>query len=181
MVPDVWDYESDARVASERDSKFRQGNGGPTTLSADTGPDMHRYLHGYVRRLRVLAWNEREQRRRALLRVNVFLLVYVRILLSLPALVLPVGDSLLRSAVLRMLLVCCTVGLLLAAARWLDSRPVHTFGLEIDRRWVSGAPVGTIIGGAILTVARALGVMGGWITVGRPGASPPPTTSGGSG
>lgn len=61
-----------------------------------------------------------------------------------------------------------TVGLLLGAAAYLDRRPVHAFGLEIDQHWVIDAIVGLTIGGAIPTAA-ALGFFGGWITVGETG------------
>ena len=130
---------------------------------------MYSYINEYFRRLRLLAWNEREQRPRSLVRVGLFLILYGSLFLTLPNLVWPSGDSLLRSATLRVLLVCCTFGLLFGAATYLDKRPVCSFGLRITRRWVSDALAGAIIGGTIPVVAVALGVFGGWITVGNPG------------
>lgn len=129
---------------------------------------MHPYIREYFRRLRLLAWNEREQRPRSLVRVNLFVILYVGIFLALPNLVWPSGDSLLRSATLRVLLVCCTLGLLLGAATYLDKRPVRSFGLQISRRWATDALAGAIIGGTIPVAAVILGVIGGWITVGDP-------------
>ncbi|TSD08620.1 hypothetical protein DP107_18985 [Haloglomus irregulare] len=129
---------------------------------------MHPYIHEYFRRLRLLAWNEREQRPRSLIRVGLFLILYAALFLTLPNLVWPSGDSLLRSATLRVLLVCCTLGLLLGAATYLDKRPVRSLGLRITRRWASDALAGAVIGGTIPIAAVGLGVIGGWITVGDP-------------
>lgn len=132
---------------------------------------MHPYIHEYFRRLRLLSWNEREQRLRALLRVNVFVIVYAIVFISLPILVSPPGDELFRSAVLRVLLLCCTIGLVVGAAIYLDKRPVQGYGLELDRGWMSDLLAGLVIGGAIPTVAVTLGVVGGWITVVETGYS----------
>jgi membrane protease YdiL (CAAX protease family) len=126
---------------------------------------VHSYIHEYLRRLRLLAWNEREQRPRAFLRIYIFLIAYTTIFISIPILVAPSGDSLFRSALLRTILTLCVTGLLFGAATYIDKRPIHTFGLEIDRHWGVDALVGLIIGGAIPTVATVLGLLGGWITV----------------
>ena len=128
---------------------------------------MHPYIREYFRRLRLLAWNEREQRPRSLVRVELFLILYAGVFLALPNLVWPSGDSLLRSATLRVLLVCCTLGLLFGAATYLDKRPVRSFGLQITRRWASDALAGAVIGGTIPVAAVGLGIIGGWITVGN--------------
>ena len=96
------------------------------------------------------------------------MILYAALFLTLPNLVWPSGDSLLRSATLRVLFVCCTLGLLLGAATYLDKRPVRSFGVRITRRWASDALVGAIIGGTIPIVAVGLGIIGGWITVGEP-------------
>jgi membrane protease YdiL (CAAX protease family) len=103
-----------------------------------------------------------------LIRVGLFLILYAALFLTLPNLVWPSGDSLLRSATLRVLFVCCTLGLLLGAATYLDKRPVRSFGLRITRRWASDALAGAVIGGTIPIAAVGLGVIGGWITVGDP-------------
>jgi membrane protease YdiL (CAAX protease family) len=103
-----------------------------------------------------------------LIRIGLFLILYAALFLTLPNLVWPSGDSLLRSATLRVLFVCCTLGLLLGAATYLDKRPVRSFGVRITRRWASDALVGAIIGGTIPIVAVGLGIIGGWITVGEP-------------
>jgi membrane protease YdiL (CAAX protease family) len=129
---------------------------------------MHPYIPEYFRRLRLLAWNKREQRPRSLIRIGLFLILYAALFLTLPNLIWPSGDSLLRSATLRVLFVCCTLGLLLGAATYLDKRPVRSFGVRITRRWASDALVGAIIGGTIPIVAVGLGIIGGWITVGEP-------------
>lgn len=101
-----------------------------------------------------------------------FLLLYLVIFVSIPVLVAPTGNSLLRSAMLRVLLVCCTGGLMLGAATYLDKRSINEFGLEIDRRWVIDVIVGLAIGGAIPAVATVLGFAGGWIAVGELGYTP---------
>ncbi|WP_171006614.1 CPBP family intramembrane glutamic endopeptidase [Halalkalirubrum salinum] len=59
------------------------------------------------------------------------------------------------------------IGLLFGAATYIDKRPIHTYGLQIDRRWGVDVLVGLIIGGAIPTVATVLGLLGGWITAGE--------------
>lgn len=94
---------------------------------------MHPYLHEYFRRLRLLSWNEREQR----LRACVFMMVYNIVFVSLPVFVSPSGDELFRSAILRILLICCTIGLVVGAATYLDKRPLQGYGLELNRKWVS--------------------------------------------
>jgi hypothetical protein len=48
---------------------------------------MYQYIHEYFRRLRLLAWNEREQRPRSLVRVELFLILYAGVFLALPNLV----------------------------------------------------------------------------------------------
>jgi membrane protease YdiL (CAAX protease family) len=98
-------------------------------------------------------------------------MVYIVVFISLPILVSPPGDELFRSAILRVLLFCCTIGLVVGAAIYLDKRPVQGYGLELNRRWTSDLIVGFGIGGAIPTVAVILGVVGGWITVGGTGFS----------
>ncbi|WP_161625240.1 CPBP family intramembrane glutamic endopeptidase [Halosimplex carlsbadense] len=128
---------------------------------------MHSYLREYLRRLRVLAWNKREQRLRAFLRIYIFLIAYTIIFISIPVLVAPSGDTLFRSALLRTILTVCVIGLLFGAATYVDKRPIRSFGLEINRRWGVDALVGLIIGSAIPTVATVLGLLGGWITVGE--------------
>ncbi len=128
---------------------------------------MHPYIREYFRRLRLLAWNEREQRPRSLVRVELFLILYASVFLALPNLVWPSGDSLLRSATLRVLLVCCTLGLLFGAATYLDKRPVRSFGLQITRRWASDALAGAVMGGTIPVAAVGPGIISGWITVGN--------------
>jgi len=100
-----------------------------------------------------------------------FVMVYVIVFISLPVLVSPSGDDLFRSALLRVLLIICTVGLLVGAAVYLDKRPLQGYGLEFDRRWISDLLAGFGIGGAIPTVAVLLGVVGGWITVDGTGYS----------
>lgn len=126
---------------------------------------MHPYLREYFRRLRLLSWNEREQRLRAFVRVYIFLMGYTIIFISIPVLVAPTGDGLLRSAVLRILLVGCTGILVIGAATYLDKRPVQNYGLAIDRRWLTDVFVGGVIGGGIPVGAVLLGIAGGWITV----------------
>lgn len=126
---------------------------------------MHPYIREYFRRLRLLSWNEREQRLRAFLRVCGFIIVYGIVFLSLPILVSPAGDGLFRSAVLRALLISCTIGLVVVAAVYIDKRSVAEYGLELDRAWIFDLLIGLVIGGAIPTVAVALGVAGDWITV----------------
>jgi membrane protease YdiL (CAAX protease family) len=59
------------------------------------------------------------------------------------------------------------IGLLFVVANYIDKRSIHTYGLEIDRRWGVDALVGLIIGGTIPTVATVLGLFGGWITIGE--------------
>lgn len=136
---------------------------------------MHPYMREYVRRLRLLAWNEREHRLRSFFRVFVFLLIFAILFVSIPLVITPSEDGLVRSAVLRFLLVCGTVGLLLAAAVFIDKRPLHWFGLEIDLPWVVDVLIGLSIGGAIPTVAVALGFLGGWTTASETVFSPTPT------
>jgi membrane protease YdiL (CAAX protease family) len=101
----------------------------------------------------------------------VFVIVYGIVFVSLPFLVSPSGDRLFRSALLRVLLLCCTVGLVVGAAIYLDKRPLQGYGLELDRRWMSDLLAGFVIGGAIPTVAVSLGVAGGWITFSGTGYS----------
>jgi membrane protease YdiL (CAAX protease family) len=98
-------------------------------------------------------------------------MAYTVVLISLPILVSPPGPELVRSAILRFLLVCCTLGLVVGAAIYLDKRPFQGYGLELDRVWMSDLFTGFGIGGAIPTVAVALGVVGGWITVDGTGYS----------
>ncbi len=126
---------------------------------------MHPYLREYLRRLRLLAWNETEQRPRSVVRVYLFWMVYAVVSLSIPALIDPSGTGLLRTAGLRLLLVLCTVGLLFAAALFLDKRPVYRFGLRIDRYWLTDSVVGALIGSAIPTAAVLLGLSVGWLAV----------------
>jgi membrane protease YdiL (CAAX protease family) len=126
---------------------------------------VHPYIREYFRRLRLLSWNERQQRLRAFLRLYVFVVVYAVIFISLPVLISPPGEELFRSALLRVLLACCTIGLVVGAAIYLDKRPVQGYGLEITRGWVSDLIAGLIIGGAIPTVAVGLGIVGGWMTI----------------
>lgn len=133
---------------------------------------VHRYIREYLRRLRVLAWNEQEQRLRPFLRVYVFLLLYLVIFALIPILVAPSGDNLFRSAMLRVLLVCSMAVLIFGAAIYLDKRPVHTFGLKIDRDWVTDAVVGFAIGGAIPTVAAGVIFVSGWLAIGELGYTP---------
>lgn len=132
---------------------------------------MHPYIREYFRRLRLLSWNEREQRLRAFLRVCMFVMVYIIVFISLPVLVSPSGDELLRSALLRVLLIICTVGLLVGAAVYVDKRPSLGYGLELNRGWITDLLVGFGIGGAIPTVAVALGIVGGWIMIDGTGYS----------
>ncbi|QOS13487.1 Abi/CAAX domain protein (plasmid) [Haloferax gibbonsii] len=127
------------------------------------------YIREYLRRLRLLSWNEREQRLRTLLRVYVFMTVYAIVSVSLPILIDPPGDGLFHSAVLRVLLVCCTIGLLIGAAIYLDKRPLEEYGLEPNRGWIFDLFAGLVIGGTIPTGSVLLGVAGGWITVGGTG------------
>lgn len=115
--------------------------------------------------MRVLVWNEREQRLRAFPRICLFLVTYTIIFISIPVLVALSAGGLMRSAILRALLVLSTVGLILAAAKYLDRRPVREFGIRIDRRWMSDAIVGVIIGGAIPTGTVLMSYFGGWVTV----------------
>jgi hypothetical protein len=62
-----------------------------------------------------------------------FVMVYIIVFISLSVLVSPSGDELLRSALLRVLLIICTVGLLVRAAVYLDKRPSLGYGLELNR------------------------------------------------
>lgn len=93
------------------------------------------------------------------------MMVYIIVFVSLPGLVFQSGEGLFRSAILRLLLLFCTIGLVVGAAIYLDKRPLQEYGLELDRRWMSNLLAGFVIGGAIPTVAVLLGVVGGWITV----------------
>jgi len=95
-----------------------------------------------------------------------FVMVYIVVFISLPVLVSPPGDELFRTTVLRILLLCCTIGLIVGAAVYLDKRPIQEYGLELNRGWTSDLIAGFGIGGAIPAVAVALGVVGGWIIVG---------------
>lgn len=64
-----------------------------------------------------------------------FVMVYIIVFVSLPVLVSPPGDELFRSALLRVLLGICTVGLVVGAAIHLDKRPLQGYGLEITHGW----------------------------------------------
>lgn len=92
-------------------------------------------------------------------------IVQTIVLISLPVLVPLSGDELFRSALLRVLLICCTVGLVVGAAVYLDKRPLQEYEIKIIRRWVSNFVAGFGIGGVIPTVAVAIGVIGGWVTI----------------
>ncbi len=129
---------------------------------------MHPYIREYFRRLRLLSWNEQEQRLRAFLRVYVFVMAYAIVFISLPLLVSPSGNEFFRSALLRLLLLFFTVGLIIGAAVYLDKRPVRGYGLEISRGWMFDLLAGVVIGGMIPAVAVSLGVVGGWIAVVEP-------------
>jgi hypothetical protein len=83
-------------------------------------------------------------------------MVYIVVFISLPLLVSPPGDELFRSAILRVLLLCCTIGLVVGAAIYLDKRPVQESGLALNRGWTSDLIAGFGIGGAIPTVAVTL-------------------------
>lgn len=99
------------------------------------------------------------------------MMAYSVVFVSLPVLVYPSGDGLFRSALLRALLVFCTIGLVVGAAIYIDKRPLEEYGLKLDRGWMSNLLAGLVIGGAIPTAAVALGVVGGWISVGGTGYS----------
>lgn len=126
---------------------------------------MRTYIHEYFRRVRLLTWNDREQRPRSFLRVWLFLTFYTGLYVSIPHLFASSENGLFRSATLRVLLVCGTGILLLVSAKYLDKRPVDSFGFQIDRRWIADGFVGFIVGGMLPAVAVALGYLGGWITI----------------
>lgn len=129
---------------------------------------MHPYIREYLRRLRLLVWNEREQRPRAFLRIYLFLMAYTTVFVSIPILMAPTGTGLFRTAVLRGLLALYTVGLLVAAATVLDRRPVRMYGLRFDRQWVMDLVVGITIGGAIPVGVTLVGLAGGWLSASHP-------------
>lgn len=72
---------------------------------------MDQYVREYLRRLRLLVWNETEQRPCAFLGIYLFLLIYTIGFVSLPVLLPPTGPELVRAAELRVGLVLWTTGL----------------------------------------------------------------------
>lgn len=126
---------------------------------------MHPYIHEYFRRLRLLSWNRREQRLRALPRACIFIITYTVVFIAIPAVVVITGDELVRSALLRLLLLGGTISLIIGAAIYMDKRPVREYGLNIDRHWMIDLLIGFIIGGTIPLGAVLVGIMGGWIGV----------------
>jgi membrane protease YdiL (CAAX protease family) len=97
------------------------------------------------------------------------LIAYGSIFIAIPHLVSPSEDGLSRTAGLRVVLVCYTFVLLILTAYYIDRRPLRTFGLAVDRRWVIDLCVGIAIGSAIPALAVGVGLVGGWITVEDPG------------
>jgi membrane protease YdiL (CAAX protease family) len=140
--------------------------------SDSTTDQMHPYVREYLRRLRLLTWNGTEQRPRALLRVSVFLSLYTIGFVSIPVLIAPAGTGLPRAAGLRLVLVLWTGGLVFGAAKFLDRRPVHTFGLTIDSQWRMDGLAGILIGLTIPTGATLIGLIVGWITMVETGTVP---------
>lgn len=130
---------------------------------------MHSYVRQYFRRLRLLAWNETEQRPRAFLRIYLFFVAYAIIFVAIPPLIAPSGSGLPRTAGLRAVLAISTVGLLFGAARFLDRKPVHTFGFNVDRQWMIDGFVGVLVGIAIPVIATLVGLVGGWLTLVKAG------------
>lgn len=126
---------------------------------------MHAYISEYVRCIRVLAWNEREERPRSLLRVWIFLTLYTSLFVSLPLLYPSSEGGLHRTATLWIFLVCGTGVLLAVSARYLDKRPIRWFGFQIDRRWIADGLIGFGIGGILPAAAVTLGYLGGWVTI----------------
>lgn len=133
---------------------------------------MHSYVREYFRRLRLLAWNETEQRPRAFLRIYLFFVAYTIIFVAIPQLIAPSGSGLPRTAGLRVVLAISTVGLLFGAARFLDRKPVHTFGFDVDRQWMIDGVVGVLVGIAIPIIATLVGLAGGWLTLVEVGNTP---------
>lgn len=113
----------------------------------------------------ILAWNETEQRPRALLRIYLFFVAYTIIFVAIPPLMAPSGSGLPRTAGLRVVLTISTVGLLFGAAGFLDRKPVHTFGFDVDRQWMIDGVVGVLVGIAIPVIATLIGLAAGWLTL----------------
>lgn len=129
---------------------------------------MHPYVQEYFRRLRLLAWNETEQRPRAFIRISLFFVSYTIVFVAIPFLIVPSSSELLRASGLRLILALCAVGLLFGATTFLDRRPVQSFGLRVDRRWIVDGVAGSLIGLAIPTATTLIGLAGGWLAAVEP-------------
>mgnify|MGYP006273044869 FL=1 len=134
-------------------------------------------------RLQWLLWNRSERRLRTPWRLSLglvfFMLVAVASVLGLQLIRVALGIGSLLGAVgptVRPLVLNAVVGLVVAAAlvavaRFLDRRPLSDFGLRVDREWWVDWAVGLAIGAAAITAVVAVGLAGGWLTVGRVGLS----------
>lgn len=124
-------------------------------------------MREYPRRLRLVVWNKARRRLRAPFRIYAFFLVYAILLIFVASLSGRSETGIRQEAGLRLLLSFCSVGLIIGAARVLDRRPVHTFGLQINRQWIMDGLAGVILGIAIPTGTTLIGLAGGWLVVGE--------------
>ena len=133
---------------------------------------MHLYIHTYLHRLRVLARNKMNRQSCAFLRVYIFWLLYTIGFVSISLVIAPSRTGLAQAAGFRVLLALWTIGLVFVTARFLNRRPVHAFGLNVDQQWMTDGFAGIIIGAAIPTGTTIIGLTGGWFSIVAPEYDP---------
>lgn len=129
-----------------------------------------------------LFWNRDEQR----LRAGIRMLVYFALWGFGPAALHSILGNVLRNAapadwqwlvgiVADLLRLAAVLAATVIAARWIDRRPLQSYGLRIDRRWLGDLVFGALLGAVLMVGVFVVGWLADWYAIADVWVSAPAT------
>ena len=119
-----------------------------------------------------LFWNSDEQRLRAGIRMLVYFAMWGFGPLALHSIfgdwmrdVTPVAWEWLVDVVADLLRLATVLVATVIAARWIDRRPLRTYGLRLDRAWLTDLLFGVLLGALLMGGVFLVQWLAGWVTV----------------